>query len=229
MAKSGTEKNPNDLFSSLPGEMARGLFARAQPVKLAANQILFSAGDEGDGCYRIDAGLLKVSMISPEGDERILAILGPGAVVGELSMIDGEPRSTAVSAVRDATLSFISRGAFRGFAQDHPDFYQHVMIPLARRLRDTNEVVAASSFLSVKGRAARSLLDLAEAFGEDIGGGRTLIRQKITQGDVAAMAGIARENASRVLNEWMRAKILDRHAGYYCIEKPDVLREATEL
>ncbi len=222
------EKRPDDLLSSLPPEMAAGLFAKAHAVKLAANQVLFNAGDAGDGCYRVDQGLLKVSMISPEGDERILAILGPGAVVGELSMIDGAPRSTAVSAIREARLSFISRAAFKSFAVEHPDLYQHVMILLARRLRDTNEVIAASSFLSVKGRVARSLLDLAEAFGEDIGGARTLVRQKITQGDVAAMAGIARENVSRVLNAWMRAKILSRHAGYYCIERRSALEEAAE-
>lgn len=220
--QSGKSKN---LLSSLPEAMAAGLFSRAVPVRLAANQMLFSAGDPGDGCYRVDRGLLKVSIVSPEGGERILSILGPGALVGELSMIDGEPRSTAVSAVREAALSFVSRSVFRNFAQEHPNLYRDVMLLLARRLRYTNEAVASSSFLSVKGRVARALIDLAGAFGEDIGGGRVLIRQKITQSDVAAMAGIARENVSRVLNSWMRARILDRHAGYYSIERRAALDE----
>jgi CRP/FNR family cyclic AMP-dependent transcriptional regulator len=230
MAKTPSPKKPPaDLLSSLPEPMSAGLFAKARSVKLAADQTLFNAGDAGDGCYRVDQGLLKVSIVSPEGGERILAILGPGAVVGELAMIDGAPRSTGVSAVRDAELSFVSRASFQAFADEHPDLYRHVMLLLAHRLRETNEVVAASTFLSVKGRVARSLLDLAEAFGEDIGTGRTLIRQKVSQGDVAAMAGIARENVSRVLNEWMRAKVLSRHAGYYCIEKRDAITEVAEL
>jgi CRP/FNR family cyclic AMP-dependent transcriptional regulator len=229
MAKPPAKKTPADLISSLPEEMSAGLFAKARHVKLAADQVLFNAGDAGDGCYRVEAGLLKVSIVSPEGGERILAILGPGAVVGELAMIDGAPRSTGVSAVRDAELSFVSRASFEAFAKEHPDLYRHVMLLLAHRLRETNEVVAASSFLSVKGRVARSLLDLAEAFGEDIGGGRLLIRQKLSQSDVAAMAGIARENVSRILNEWMRAKVLSRHAGYYCIEKRAPIVEVAEL
>ena len=63
--------------------------------------MLFLASDPGDGCYRIDEGLLKVSMMSRSGTERILAFMGSGSIVGELSMIDGPPRSAAVVAVRD--------------------------------------------------------------------------------------------------------------------------------
>ena len=75
--------------------------------------MLFIAGDPGDGCYRVEQGLLKVSMIAPTGAERILAIVGPGAIVGELSTIDGLPRSASVTAVRDSALTFVSRAAFQ--------------------------------------------------------------------------------------------------------------------
>ena len=94
-------------------------------------------------------------------------------------------------------------------------------------MRDTNNVVAAMSFLSLKGRVAQALLSLAEAFGNDVGAGRILVRQKVTQSDLAAMAGIARENVSRILNDWMRQKVLSRLAGYYCLEDRAALeREA---
>ena len=78
--------------------------------------------------------------------------------------------------------------------------------------------MAAGSFLPLKGRVARALLDLAEAFGQDVGQGRILIRQKVSQSDVAAMAGIARENVSRILNDWIRDKLVSRLSGYYCLE-----------
>jgi len=101
------------------------------------------------------------------------------------------------------------------------------MTVLAQRLRDTNDALAASSFLSVKGRVARALLSLAEAFGRDVGSGRILIRQKVTQSDLAAMAGIARENVSRVLKDWVTRKLVSRLAGYYCLEnKAAIKREA---
>jgi CRP/FNR family transcriptional regulator, cyclic AMP receptor protein len=79
----------------------------------------------------------------------------------------------------------------------------------------------------VKGRVARALLCLAEAFGRDVGQGRILIRQKVSQSDLAAMAGIARENVSPVLHDWAQRSLVSRLAGYYCLEKKAVLeREA---
>ena len=111
--------SPANLLSVFPEKLAARLFANAKPVKLAADEVLFLAGDPGDGCYRVEQGLLKVSMIAPSGAERILAIVGPGAIVGELSTIDGLPRSASVAAVRDSELTFVSRAAFQAFADEH--------------------------------------------------------------------------------------------------------------
>src|SRR5260370_9686325 len=103
---------PESLLAALPTELSHGLFAEARTLWLAADQTLFWAGDEGDGCYRVDEGLLKASVAEPAGGERILAILGPGSVVGEVSIIHGPPRSASVIALRHSKLSFVSRAAF---------------------------------------------------------------------------------------------------------------------
>ena len=66
-------------------------------------------------------------------------------------------------------------------------------------------------------------------FGQDVGGGRILVRQKITQSDLAAMAGIARENVSRILKEWSRQSHVSRLAGYYCLENKAALEREAEL
>ncbi len=217
------------LLSGLPGRLSTDLFASARPVRLAADEVLFLAGDSGDGCYRIEDGLLKVVMVSRSGTERILAFLGRGAIVGELSIIDGRPRSASVVAVRDATLSFLSRAAFEAFATKHPEVYKSLVTLIASRLRETDGVVAAGSFLPLKGRVAVTLLELAENFGQDVGAGRIVIRQKIGQSDLAAMAGIARENVSRILNEWKRRKLVSRLSGYYCLENKAQLQHEAEL
>jgi CRP/FNR family transcriptional regulator, cyclic AMP receptor protein len=216
------------LLAALPMELSQSLFANARPLSLKADQTLFVAGDKGDGCYRVEQGLLKASIAVPAGGERILAILGPGAVVGELSMIDDAPRSASVSALRDSNLSFVGRATFQAFGQSRPELYRHVATLLARRLRDTDDALVATNFLSVKGRVARALLSLAEAFGQDIGQGRTLIRQKISQSDLAAMAGIARENVSRVLNDWVNRSMVRRLSGYYCLENMAALKRELE-
>jgi CRP/FNR family transcriptional regulator, cyclic AMP receptor protein len=201
------------LLSGLPGHLATDLFGGAKPVRLKADEVLFLASDPGDGCYRIDEGLLKVSMMSRTGTERILAFMGAGSIVGELSMIDGRPRSAAVVAVRDATLSFLSRSAFEMFAQRQPEIYKSLVTLLATRLRETDTVIAAGSFLPLK----------------DVGSGRVVIRQKIGQSDIAAMAGIARENVSRILNDWKRRKLVSRLSGYYCLENKAQLEQEAEV
>jgi CRP-like cAMP-binding protein len=220
---------PDDVLSALPAELSSRLFTKARTVSLKADQVLFLAGDPGDGCYRVEDGLLKAGVVSPAGGERVLAIFGAGAVIGELSMIDGATRSATVTAIRETKLTFVSRTAFDAFGESNPEVYRHLVALLAGRLRDTNGALLATSFLSVKGRVARALLGLAEAFGKDVGQGRTLVRQKMTQSDLAAMAGIARENVSRVLQDWMRRKLVSRLAGYYCIEDEQSLRREADI
>ncbi|MGC2078445.1 MAG: Crp/Fnr family transcriptional regulator, partial [Xanthobacteraceae bacterium] len=176
------------LLSGVPARLSAELFAKAVVARVAAGRVLFRAGDTDDDCYRVEDGLLKVIIVSRSGAERILAFLGRGAIVGELSIIDGLPRSASVVAVRDTTLRCLSRVAFEDFAEKHPELYKSLVKLLAQRLRETNSVVAASSFLSLKGRVARTMLELAEHFGQEVAPGRIVIRQKIGQNDLAAMA-----------------------------------------
>jgi CRP/FNR family transcriptional regulator, cyclic AMP receptor protein len=125
-----------------------------------------SQGTPADGCYRLEQGLLKVVIASSQGDKRILAILGPGTIVGELAMIDGLPRSSSIFAVRDCELSFISRDTFEEGTKQHPEVYRYLANVLAARLRGTDEAVAAVSFLTIRERLARALIELGEILGE---------------------------------------------------------------
>jgi CRP/FNR family transcriptional regulator, cyclic AMP receptor protein len=225
----GLRPESTRLLSVLAPPLSTELFARAKRVRLAAGDILFRAGAAADGCYRVEDGLLKVAMVSGSGAERILAFLGRGDIVGELSIIDGLPRSATVMAVRDAAVSFLSQAEFEAFADKHPEIYKSLIRLLARRLRETDTVVAAGSFLSLKGRVAQTMLELADHFGQEVALGRIVIHQKIGQNDLAAMAGIARENVTRVLNDWQRHKVVSRLSGYYCLEDKRQLEHQAKL
>ena len=122
---------------------------------------MFERGDAGDGCYWLRRGVLAVCVASATGEQRILAILGPGAIVGELAMIDGLPRSASVQAVRDCELTFVSRAAFTEMLHQHPELYIDIVTTLAARLRQSDEDMVASSFLTVRARVARALLQFA--------------------------------------------------------------------
>ncbi len=85
------------------------------------------------------------------------------------------------------------------------------------------------SFLRLRGRLARVLLELAQDFGQDVGSGRIVIRQKIAHNDLAAMVGTARENVTRILNDWKRNKLVTKLSGYYCLENKARLEEQGQL
>ena len=218
-----------NLLSELPDHLVTGLFSVATPVRLKAGKAVFRAGDVGDGCYRVEEGLLKVTISSRSGSEQILAFLSPHAIVGELSMIDGLPRSASLVAVRDSTLSFVRPAVFWRFAEKNPDVYKTLVVLLTKRLREADGVVAAMSFMRLRARLARALLELARDYGQDADLGRIIIRQKIGQNDLAGMVGSARENVTRVLNEWQQKKLVTRLSGYYCLENKAKLEHEGEF
>src|SRR5262249_16032588 len=151
--------------------------------------------------------------------ERILAFHGPGAIVGELAIIDGLPRPMSAVAVRDVVLNFLSRTEFAAFAEKNPELFQSLLRLLTKRMREGNKMLATTSFLKVKGRIAQILVELAEHFGQEIGPGRIDIRQPISQYDLAAMVGTTREYVARTLSNWQRRKLVSRRpSGYYCLE-----------
>jgi CRP/FNR family cyclic AMP-dependent transcriptional regulator len=217
-------RNNSTIAPRLPNGLSEKLFCDAARRRLQAGEALFVAGDPGDGCYRLEQGLLKVVIASPQGDERILAMLGPGTIVGELAMIDGLPRSSSIFAARDCELSFISREAFEECTREHPEVFRYLASVLAARLRGTDEAVAAASFLTVRERLARALIDLGDLLGEADEAGRILINHKISQSDLAALAGVARENVSRVMSEWKRRKVVTRSKGYYSLNSVETLK-----
>lgn len=216
-------------LEGLPEDLANGLFALARTVPLKAGATLFSFGDPGNGFYSVLEGSLKVILTSHEGGEQLLAVLGPGSIVGELSLFDGRPRSATVVALKASRLAFVEKSAFQRFADDNPAVYRHMLAIVGKRLRNSNDALAARSFLPLPGRVAQALLQLTESYGKDVGQNRTLIHYKVSQTEIANMAGGARENVSRILNDWKRAGTISRISGYYCIENRDVLINAATL
>jgi CRP/FNR family transcriptional regulator len=218
----------HNLLSGLPREYSSRLLARAPTIALKQGQTLFESGAIGDGCYWLEEGVLKVSVASNQGAERILAILGPGAIVGELAMIDGLPRSATVQALRDSRLIFVARRIFLECLRDYPEMYAHLVTTLVSRLRQADEEVAAASFLSLKARVARALLQFAKYLGEPTTTpDRLVIRHRLRQEDLAALADVARESASRILSEWRKREIIDQQSqSVYVIHKSKLEREA---
>jgi len=201
------------------GERVRAqLFDCAFKCAAKAGEALFVAGDRGDGCYRVEQGLVKITVTSDRGKERIIALVEEGEIIGELSLIDRQPRSASAIALCDSTLRYITRQAFEDCTKDDPEFYKDLTAILAARLRKRRETLAAASFLSVRGCVARTLLELAEYIGKDAGRGRILLDQRISGKDLAALAGVARENVSRVLSDLRKRGVIEQRLQSYVLK-----------
>jgi CRP/FNR family transcriptional regulator, cyclic AMP receptor protein len=139
-------------------------------------------------------------------------------------MIDGGPRSASVVALSDCLLRFTSREVFAKYMTAHPEAFQALVAILAFRLRQADEALAATAFLSVKERVARAWVELAELIGTPSGAGQIVLHEKISLADLAAMAGVARENVSRVLSEWRRRNLITGSPRNYCLNDIAALR-----
>ena len=217
------------IATSVPEALSAQLFHAAQARHLKAGERLFAIGDPGDGCFLLEQGLLKATVASHLGEERIIAILGPGAIVGELSMIDGLPRSASVVAMQDCVLRFVSREALQQRANTKSETYQLLLAILATRLRQVDEDLVATTFLTVKARVARALLKLAEYIGQPSSEGHIVFQERISLADLAAMAGVARENACRVLSEWRRRKFVTGSSHRPCINNIAAIKREMDL
>jgi CRP-like cAMP-binding protein len=217
------------LVHAVPWAVRRSFLSAAKCVDLRVREVLFHAGDGGDGCYFMRSGVVKASVIAKDGQERLLAVLGPGSLIGELALIDDEPRSATISALKPCRLLHLTKSSFFRLADANPQVYREALKLLARRLRGANDSVVAQGTVTVSGRVARAFASLAEGLGDPQPDGRILLANKITQNDIAGMAGVARENASRAINDLLRDGVLSRAGSFYMIERLDELNDMAEI
>src|SRR5258708_24793356 len=102
------QRNFSSILPNLPIQFSGRLLANARPQSLDEREVLFRAGDVADGCYRLEQGPLQVSIAPPPGGERILTVLGPGPIVGELPLIHGGARTATRAPHPGRQLSFLS-------------------------------------------------------------------------------------------------------------------------
>lgn len=217
------------LFSGLERAALDRLARYARRVTLKKGEQLFDQGDPSDGCYTVLEGVFKVSVPLSDGKETLLNIVGAGDVIGEIGLIDAQPRSATVTALKPGELAFLASRDFKHVADANPGIYMHMLQILSARVRTSTEAAMTHTTLPLHGRLARVFLRLAEGFGENVEGGRVLIRHKCTQEDLARMTGAARENINRQIKGWVEDGSLSRISSYYCIENEEKLRSYTEL
>lgn len=168
-------------------------------TRFPAGARILTASQPGEVAYVVLDGTLKVSTVQSTGRELTLALLGPGEIVGELSLADRSGRSADVVALEPATLIWIDRNAFDQLRREVPLITENLLRLMARRLRLANAQLQAIATLDVHGRVARQLLALADALGEQLPDGSVRIPLRVTQSDLAALVGATRVRVNEVL------------------------------
>jgi len=202
-----------DLFSRLSDgqiEMIADVVNRRKYSK--EESIIHEDDDSSHTFFMIASGEVKVYLSGSDGRETILALLGPGDFFGEMALIDGEPRSASVKATCVSELVLIQRNDFIQKLRQFPDLAMSFLEEMSHRLRKANRQISSLSTLTVFGRVAGTLLNLAEERGvrTHFDGGRmvTKIPNKPTQQQLAEMSGTTRETVSRVLNSLKKKGVI---------------------
>jgi CRP/FNR family transcriptional regulator/CRP/FNR family cyclic AMP-dependent transcriptional regulator len=207
-------KEFDDFFADVP------LFANLSPADRRAIssgliQRTFASGDtivhedddEHQTFFIIVSGSVHVAVNSSEGKQAILATLRSGEFFGEMAVLDGEPRSASVVAAEPCRLLMLYRKAFLDILQRYPKIAIAMLIEMSRRQRRSNRHINTLSMMSVYGRVAEVLLQLAKEHGRKTGS-MIIIDKRPTHQTIAEMAGTSRETVSRVLSQLQKKRYL---------------------
>jgi len=194
----------NPLFSGLGADSIKVIAALCQRRQLAAGQVLFIKGDVGDALYGVRRGQIRIESGTESGERLIIDVLGAGDLFGEIALLDGRPRTADAIAAEEAELFVLPRDQFLRYLEREPHLAVKIIELLCGRIRSTNERMEETLFLPLQARLARRLVTLTEDFGTEV---------HMTQEQLAALMGVARESVNRQLNEWRESGIVKPSRG----------------
>ena len=195
------------LFADLDDRELGAIAAVAKSRRYAKDDVIFYADESGDIFCLIRDGQVKVTMISPEGKEIILKLLGPGDFFGEMALLDDEPRSATVVATEPLEIVTIWRNDFLQILQENFTLTRKLLAELSRRLRSASSRIESLATMDVYGRLARFFLDLARDQGKVLDNGYVAVTRPTHQA-MANMIGTSRETVSRLIHDLMRQNLL---------------------
>ena len=171
---------------------------------------IFLEESDGEQCFFVVKGSVKITRLSKEGREVILAMLNQGDFFGEMSLIDGESRSANVIALEKTEVLTLNRKDFLIVLHDYPKIAIQLLKELASRLRKSDRHIASLSLSDAEKRIALSIIRFADDQGT-IRNGKVSISKIPIQQDIANMAGTSRETVSRALSVLEKENLIERH------------------
>ena len=211
-------------FRDLAPEALDQLCRYAKHTVLKRGATLFAKDDPGNSLYALISGTMKISVSSPDGHHAILNLLGPGELFGEMSVLDGQPRSADATASTNCEIFVIDRRDFLPFVQSQPTLAMKFIELLCARLRWTTDQVEHVILQNLPGRLASALLGLIEKHkpGPE---SHTIL---ITQQEISEMVGMTRRSINKQLRAWAARNWVRLEHGAIVVLDAAALRELAE-
>ena len=212
------------LFNGLSNEQLSKLGTFLRYKRVSAGAEIIRANQPGGNAYIILDGSVKIHIDQPDGSDVILAILGAGELVGEMSLADSLGRSATVVALEPVTLLSIDRVTFWDSLREMPNMTYNLVSILSRRLRLANLHTQSLVRLDIYGRVAAQLLAFAREYGSAAPNSDTLIPLRLTQSDLASMVGASRVRVNQALGFFKQRNYISiNHDRYITVHDADAL------
>jgi CRP-like cAMP-binding protein len=211
------------LFGALDPAALSSLAERAVERSYKKGQLLVYEGDPGDSVFVVTSGLIKVMVTSEEGEEMVLVTLRPSDTFGELSLVDGGPRSASAEALERTDVLVITRSVLLELLKEHPSVTEALLRSLGVLVRRLTEQAADLVFLDIHGRMAKLLITMAHDRGAS-SEGDLLLDLNLTQADLAAMVGGSRQSVNQTLRSFESRGYLKIEGRSIRLIKPEELR-----
>ena len=216
------------LLRELPTAALEQLARQARVQVYAAHESVVQQDEPSAGVFLIDSGRLSVSVAAGDGRVTTIGEMSSGEIIGEISLLDGGPRSATVIALTESRLVAVERRHFLELVQQQPSVSLALISVLAQRLRALTRWADDTVGLPVSARLAKRLIALIAETGQQTGPRRFRIGVKLSQSDLGTRVGATRESVNKHLRRWEQSCILEQESGHLVILDVDRLREIAE-
>jgi CRP/FNR family cyclic AMP-dependent transcriptional regulator len=223
---SGHEWEKLPLFAGISSADMATIAARLHRKSCPGGTNFISTEQPGEAVYIIERGTVKVHAEQAAGSDVIIAILGPGEVVGEIAVLEKTTRTANVVTLERTDLLWMSGADFFQCLNTISTMSFNLLRMMAKRLRLSSAQIQSLAASDVYGRVARQILAFAQEYGEPASSGDVVIRLRLTQGEIADLVGASRVRVNQVLVYFKQQKYISVDRNYrISVHDPQALAE----